>query len=66
MEDLKNHHWTCSFYLIHEYSTETIKVVIIAMTIPPKEDIAIGTIISDPRPSDLVRTIIFQILAKFK
>ena len=40
---------------IQEYNTGTINIVITAKTIPPNEGIAIGTIISEPRPVE-VRT----------
>ncbi len=40
---------------MEQYSTGTIKIVIVTNIIPPNEGIAIGTIISDPRPVE-VRT----------
>jgi len=38
-----------------QYRTGTISMVIISMVMPPNEGIAIGTMMSDPRPFD-VRT----------
>ena len=40
---------------IQQYSTGTTSIVSISIVIPPKEGIAIGTIISEPRPVE-VRT----------
>lgn len=41
--------------LIQQYRTGTTSIVSISIVIPPKEGIAIGTIISEPRPVE-VRT----------